>query len=141
MHLFNIHILSNMCAFPTLNPKNIKPIIIEYKYGKAFRSISKKEPLFDLICPGEVNLLITLDCMNELCVGIYKQSSDSIHSIAGLLISASDTDMKLYNQINQETVERFADYIIEKINAGYFNECLKCLKSDNIFFNNCCIIS
>jgi len=130
-----------MCAFPNLQPKNIKTVIIEYKNGKAFRSISKKDPLSDLFCPGEVNLLITLDCMNELCVGIYKESSDSMHSTTGLLISASDTDMKLYNQNNQETVERFADYIIKKINTGYFNEHLKCLESDKTFFNYCCIVS
>ena len=130
-----------MYTFPTLQPKNIKTIIIEYKLGKAFRSISKKNPLFDLFSPGEVNLLITLDCMHKLCVGIYKESSDSMHNSAGLLISASDTDMKLYNHINQDTVERFADYIIEKINAGYFNEQLKCLESDKTFFNYCCIVS
>jgi hypothetical protein len=130
-----------MCAFPTLQPRNIKPIIIEYINGKAYRSITKKDPLSDLICPGEVNLLITLDFMNKLCVGTYKQSSDSMHSTVGLLISASDIDIKLYNQINQETFERFADYIIEKINAGYFNEQLKCLEGDKTFSNYCCIVS
>jgi hypothetical protein len=100
----------------SLSKSKIIPVIIKYENKKAF--ISDDDPNSILVKSDYLRIAIVADGFIHALIYPPNNLNYTILSTANL------SDMKQYTGENQDTLNRFADHIVNKINSGYFHDYL-----------------